>query len=203
MDRLANWMQPSALRLEVVFGTVFILLAASACTLALNRLVRRLAAEIQPRLHLPSETVLFLTRIMSSVLWVCVGLLILNVWGISVTGLWTTLVSIAAVIGVGFLAVWTIVSNATASLFITIWHPFRFGETVELLPENLKGRVIDRNLMFTVLRETEGTILQIPNNFFFQKAFRVTENGDRYLFEFLGRGPATESTGATQSQDGR
>jgi small-conductance mechanosensitive channel len=41
-------------------------------------------------------------------------------------------------------------------------------QTIELLPENLKGRVIDRNMMFTVVREEGGTLLQIPNNLFFE-----------------------------------
>jgi small-conductance mechanosensitive channel len=47
-----------------------------------------------------------------------------------------------------------------------------------MLPENLKGRAVDRNLMFTALREEGGTILQIPNNLFFQKMFRVGGGGN-------------------------
>jgi small-conductance mechanosensitive channel len=65
------------------------------------------------------------------------------------------------------------VSNVTADLFLTIWRPFRLGDTVELLPEKLKGRAIDRNLMFTVLLEEDGCVLQVPNNLFFQRIFRV------------------------------
>src|SRR6266550_2386113 len=125
-----------------------------------------------------------LTVVATGGLWVLAALLVLNLWGVSVGGLWTLLASAIAVIGVGFLAVWTIVSNVTASFFITVWRPFKLGQTVELLPENLKGRVIDRNMMFTVLREEGGSILQIPNNLFFQKVFRVTDGG-KSLFEYL------------------
>ena len=103
----------------------------------------------------------------------------------SVNGLWTLLVSAVTVIGVGFLAVWTMISNVTASLFITIWRPFQFGQTIELLPENLKGRIVDRNMMFTVLREEGGARLHIPNNLFFQKAFRVSGGETLYRFEEL------------------
>jgi small-conductance mechanosensitive channel len=96
-------------------------------------------------------------------------------------------VSAAAIIGVGFLAVWTMISNITASFFITIWRPFHPGHTVELLPENLKGRVIDRNMMFTVMREESGALLQIPNNLFFQKMFRVSRSQELSYFEKLSR----------------
>ena len=62
----------------------------------------------------------------------------------------------------------------TASFFLTLWRPFHLGQTIEIIPENLSGRVSDRNLMFTTLREESGSILQIPNNLFFQKPFRVS-----------------------------
>ena len=68
------------------------------------------------------------------------------------------------------------ISNFTASFFLVLWRPFHFGQTVEMLPENLKGRVIDRNLMFTTLSEESGSVIQIPNNLFFQKIFRVSGN---------------------------
>jgi small-conductance mechanosensitive channel len=111
-------------------------------------------------------------------LWLVALLLVLDLWGIGVGGLWTLMVSVATIIGVGFLATWAMVSNVTASLFLAIWRPFRLGDTVELLPENLKGRAIDRNLMFTVLREDGGSFLQIPNNVFFQRIFRVGGGDD-------------------------
>jgi hypothetical protein len=37
------------------------------------------------------------------------------------------MVSVATIIGVGFLATWAMVSNVTASLFLAIWRPFRLG----------------------------------------------------------------------------
>ncbi|MEA2782865.1 MAG: hypothetical protein QOK29_4409 [Rhodospirillaceae bacterium] len=183
MDRLAAWMRYYGIPVDAALGTIVILAIATLSNIALNRALRRILLELQPRFHLPPDVVLFFTRTLSYILWVGTGLLILNVWGVSVAGLWTFLVSTATVIGVGFLAVWTMVSNMTASLFITIWHPFRLGETVEILPENLKGRVIDRNLMFTIMQEREGATLQVPNNLFFQKIFRVTASDEPY---FLG-----------------
>ena len=67
-------------------------------------------------------------------------------------------------------------SNLTASFFLVLWRPFHVGQTVEILPENVKGRVVDRNLMFTTLSEDSGSVLQIPNSLFFQKIFRVSSD---------------------------
>jgi small-conductance mechanosensitive channel len=102
---------------------------------------------------------------------------ILNIWGIGIGGVWAFLASAIAVVGVGFLAVWAMVSNVTAAVFLAVWRPFQLGQTVEILPEALRGRVVDRNMMFTVLREDAGSVLNVPNNLFFQRIFRVTSGG--------------------------
>jgi small-conductance mechanosensitive channel len=171
--------------LPLLLASVALILFALIAILALNRLLRGWLRRIEATVPLSYETVLTLTRVVSSGLWLVTALLVLNLWGISVSGLWTLLASAVAVVGVGFLAVWTMVSNVTASFFISLWRPFRLGQTVEILPEALKGRVIDRNLMFTVLRDEGGNLLQVPNNMFFQKMFRVSDRGKPSLFECL------------------
>jgi small-conductance mechanosensitive channel len=179
------WFDQANVSLPLLLASVALILFALIAILALNRLLRGWLRRIEATVPLSYETVLTLTRVVSSGLWLVTALLVLNLWGISVSGLWTLLASTVAVVGVGFLAVWTMVSNVTASFFISLWRPFRLGQTVEILPEALKGRVIDRNLMFTVLRDEGGNLLQVPNNMFFQKMFRVSDRGKPSLFECL------------------
>lgn len=135
-DDVAAWMRHYGLSLQAVIATVLILAATSIAVIVINRLLRRLLVGLRPRFRMAPDTVLFFTRTLGSLLWLCAGLLILELWGFSVSGVWALLASVAALIGVGFLAVWTIISNITASIFIAIWRPFRLGELVELLPEN-------------------------------------------------------------------
>jgi small-conductance mechanosensitive channel len=179
------WFDQANVSLPLLLATVALILFALIAILALNRLLRGWLRRVEATVPMSYETVLTLTRVVSSGLWLVTALLVLNLWGISVSGLWTLLASAVAVVGVGFLAVWTMVSNVTASFFISLWRPFRLGQTVEILPEALKGRVIDRNLMFTILRDEGGNLLQVPNNMFFQKMFRVSDRGKPSLFECL------------------
>jgi small-conductance mechanosensitive channel len=172
MDQIAAWLErhvnPSA-----VLITIAILLAAGIVILLLNRLFKAWLGGLAARFGLHHRTVATITRVFTSALWIFTALLILDIWGIGLGGVWTLVVSAATVIGVGFLATWTMISNITASVLLTFWRPYHLGDDVELLPENLKGQVIDRNLMFTVLREEGGAAILIPNNLFFQKMFRV------------------------------
>ncbi len=195
MDAVLTWLRQHNVSFEMVLATVILLVVTALLILLLNRMILKLLGRPGRRLQVSHEASLIATRFITTVFWVIALMLILNLWGVSVSGLWTLFVSAAAVIGVGFLAVWTMISNITASLFISIWRPFHMGQTVELLPENLKGRVIDRNMMFTILREEGGSVLQIPNNLFFQKIFRVSGSGEPSYFEYLessGRAKASE-----------
>ncbi len=186
---LSDWLVYFNLTPAILLSTIAIPALATAAVIVLNRVLGRLQQDPGPRIPLTPHAVQITARVLAALLWTCAGFMLLSAWGVGVGGLWTVLVSIITAVGVGFLAVWTMISNITASLFITIWRPFHFGETIEILPEGLRGRVTDRNLMFTTMREAEGTILHIPNNFFFQKMFRVdaaSRTGARVARSTLG-----------------
>jgi small-conductance mechanosensitive channel len=174
MTQTTEWLNQHNINVMTVIETVVVLVLASIVILMLSRLLRQWLTYIHGRLHLTYETTLIIKRAFTAVLWVVTVFIILNVWGVGLGGVWAVLVSLITVIGVGFLATWTMISNFTANFFLLLWRPFHFGQTVEILPENLKGRVTDRNLMFTTLREDSDSVLQIPNNLFFQKMFRVS-----------------------------
>ena len=175
MDIAMYWFAISNVSLMMALATVMVIVAAFITVSFINRLMAGSIRGLEQRLSLPEESLLGFTRVLKGIAWLIAALLILSLWGVSVSGLWTLLVSAVTIIGVGFLAVWAMISNATASLFITIWHPFQSGDTVELLPENFRGRVIGRNLMFTILSMENGERLQVPNNLFFQKIFMVSQ----------------------------
>jgi small-conductance mechanosensitive channel len=194
MDQIVQWLDRHNVTATTLLATAVLLIGASIVIFLLKRLLKNWLRRVETRLGLPYEAVLTVTRVTSSALWVITVMVVLEIWGIGVGGLWTLLVSAATLVGVGFLATWTMVSNITASVFIMIWRPFHLGDTVEILPENLKGRVVDRDLMFVVLREDAGSAIRIPNNLFFQKMFRVSD-GDPSSFETL------ESMAARTSRD--
>ena len=83
-------------------------------------------------------------------------------------------------IAIGFVAVWSVLSNIACSLMLVIFKPFRIGDTIEIVETaagpNVAGRVTDLTLMYVVLREeqADGTVqmVQVPNNLFFQKLVR-------------------------------
>jgi small-conductance mechanosensitive channel len=196
MDEMAAWLQQHGVGLAPLVMTAALLIGASVFISLLKQLLREWLRKLEARSRLSYESSLTISRGFNGALWLIVVALILEVWGVGLGGVWTVLVSVTTVIGVGFLATWTMVSNVTASFFIAIWKPFHLGDTVEVLPENLKGQVADSNLMFVTVREDSGSLLQIPNNLFFQKMFRVS-GGDRST---VPAAPKSRATFARQEQ---
>jgi small-conductance mechanosensitive channel len=194
MDNPIAWIGHQNVSVIAVLATIGVLIGAFILIRLLRRRLQASMRELADRLRLPYETVLTATRLLLGAMWIIAALLALEIWGVSVGGLWTLLASAAAIVGVGFLATWTMISNVTASFFLAVWRPFHLGDTIEMLPEKLSGRVIDRNLMFVVIREDGGAVIQIPNNLFFQKMFKVS-GSSRSLFEEYesNAGPARRS----------
>ncbi|HXX04573.1 MAG TPA: mechanosensitive ion channel family protein [Xanthobacteraceae bacterium] len=173
MDQIVAWLEQRHIEFSTVFATVVLIVGATTIILLVNRLLKRWLQPAEARLGLRSEDIATLVRVITAILWFIALMVAFELWGVGIGGFWTVFVSAATIIGAAFVATWALVSNVTADLFITIWRPFRLGDTIELLPEKFKGRAVDRNLMFTVLREEDGCVLQVPNNLFFQKIFRV------------------------------
>jgi len=174
VTQTTEWLGQHQIYVVNIIATVAIVVGAAIVILVLTRLLQRWLTYVQGHLHLTRDTNVIIGRAVAAVLWFVAFMVILDVWGVGLGGVWAVLISAITVIGVGFLATWAMISNFTASFLLILWRPFHLGDTVEIVPESLKGKVTDRNLMFTTLREESGAVLQIPNNFFFQKMFRVS-----------------------------
>jgi|AmaraimetFIIA100_FD_contig_101_228479_length_1727_multi_5_in_0_out_0_1 small-conductance mechanosensitive channel len=176
MTQIIEWLNQHNINVVNAISTLAILLLASITIPTLNRFLKQWLINLQSRLHITDKSYFIISRVITAVLWTLTAFIVLNVWGIGLGGVWAILVSVITIIGVGFIATWAMTSNFTASFFLVLWRPFHVGQTVEVLPENLKGRVVGRNLMFTTLSEDSGSVIQIPNSLFFQKMFRVSDD---------------------------
>ncbi len=173
MTQIIEWLNQHNISVINTIGTVAILFLASIIILISSRFLNRWLINIQGRLNLTDETNFIINRVIIALFWMLTVFIVLDIWGVGLGGVWAVVFSAITLIGVGFIATWAMISNFTASFFLVLWRPFHFGQTVEMLPKNLKGRVIDRNLMFTTLSEESGSVIQIPNNLFFKYALTL------------------------------
>lgn len=159
--------------LAAVPVAILVLVGGLISNLALGRALTLLARKTR----LTSTDVLPLRKIARAVVYGITFIIVLGVFGFELGGIWAMLSTVLAMIAIGFVAVWSMLSNTTATLLLLILRPFQIGDTVELQSENMKGRVTDINFFYTTLLAEDGSCFQVPNNLFFQKVIKRIHHG--------------------------
>jgi small-conductance mechanosensitive channel len=168
----------------IVVAVQILLIVLAAWTL--QRLVRRALRRAGQSYSLPPELVMVSRRASGVLIYTVSVILVLERLGVSGTALWGAFAGFATVGAVAFFAAWSVLSNIFCTILIFTSRPFRLYDHVELLEggdkPGLKGQVVDINLIYTTLRESDEAgrpagLLQIPNSLFFQRTVRRWRDG--------------------------
>jgi small-conductance mechanosensitive channel len=165
---LGNLVQSSGSGLVVLAGgaTAYVCLHRSLKTL-------------EKRRYLPARLVNTLRR---SALWLILlasALIFLQSIGV-LHSVITAVTGVFALVAIGFVAVWSVLSNTLCSLILMAIRPFRVGDTVGFPPDDYRGKVVNFNMIFTTLETEDGLLLQVPNNTFFQRPI-MREKGSWHI----------------------
>ncbi len=124
--------------------------------------------------RMPESTTNIIRRWMRGLLATITILFIVAIAGYEISNIWTFLATMMAMIAVGFVAVWSVLSNILSTFIILIWRPFNVGEEIDIQPEGIKGEVVDINFMYTILKSEDDDHTTVPNSLFLQKFIRRT-----------------------------
>lgn len=149
-------------------------------------LISRGLGKLSNRGLIPAELRRFLHALIKWLILIVLLLVVLGLFGISVASFWAALSGVLVLLAIGFVAVWSLLSNLLCSVLLIVFSPFRIGDEIEIQdpasPVTVRGRVSDINLMFTTLQASneagDESLLRIPNNVFFQKYIRTWESRD-------------------------
>ncbi len=161
-------------------GVGFVVVLAA---FVLSRILRRLIDKLRDSQNLSVTMANRLQTVRQRVIVLATLLVLMLALGIF-DNAWAFISAGMAAVALGFVAAWSILSNATAALLIMTFRPFRMGDSLELLDPNgapMGGRVLDMNLMFTTLgrppeagdTNTDTRVLRVPNNLFFQRVISL------------------------------
>ena len=97
------------------------------------------------------------------------------IWGVNLQEFSVFLSSILAIVGVGFVAQWSILSNLTASVILFFNHPLRLGDRIRVLDKDFDwtGKVEDLSGFYLFMRTDDGKRITIPTNLVIQKGIEI------------------------------
>jgi small conductance mechanosensitive channel len=159
---LLSYVKPDTLIGALLYLALFVVLA-----LILSRVLRRVVhAAMSRKGHIDRTTISFLQQIMTALIWVV--LLILYAHLIPVLrSMGTALLAGASVASVVIgLAAQSTLGNLVAGVSITIYRPFRLGDTLQVAaPTGTEVGVVELiSLGYTTLRAPAGHLIVVPNS---------------------------------------
>lgn len=137
-----------------------------------TRLVGRWLVSHGERKKAAPQRAFYIGKVFDLGLAVLAVLAIFLVWGIDSSSVFLFASSLLAVLGIAFVAQWSILSNITASIVIFFYYRARLGDRVRVFDSTasgIEGVIVDINLFQVVLQDDDGNIVHYPNNLFIQK----------------------------------
>jgi len=125
------------------------------------------------KFHLPQPALVPLQLIVRYGVFILTLIMILAELGISINAIVVFITTAFAMVAIGFVAVWSVLSNFFSTFIIMIFRPFSMGDEIEFPGDGVKGTVRSIGVYYTtLLDENDATAYQIPNNIFFQKILK-------------------------------
>lgn len=136
----------------------------------INKLIKRVA--IKFRYHKPRIKII--SKLISLILFsIALGFLFI-IWGIDKSDLFLFISSLLTIVGIAFVAQWSLLSNITSTIIIFFSHPIRIGEQITILDKDyhIEGRISDIRVFFIIIKTPEGEYVTIPSSVFMQKMIK-------------------------------
>ena len=135
------------------------------------KMVQRVIEKIGKKYNYHKTRIKIVRKIILFIALVLVAVIIAFVWGIKASQLATYIASLFTVLGIAFVAQWSLLSNITATLIIFFNHQVHIGDRVQILDKEfqIEGEISDVGIFFTIIKVAENEYISIPSNVFIQK----------------------------------
>lgn len=154
---------------------LFVIIAAG---LGLHKVSGMMIMRLNEKGYISEQSSIVSRMVTKWIIVITVLLLALQELGIETTHILTALSAVLVLVAVGFVAVWSVLSNILCSFLLLLFPPFRFGDVIEIkdpgTEAGIKGKVTGLNLFFATLQvhgdgQQTGIMIRVPNTMFFQR----------------------------------
>ncbi len=143
--------------------------------LLVNFVIRQASYRIAQKFHLGLERRRITTKVVNLLLLLVGAISIMGIWGLDQKELFVFLTSTLTVLGVGFFATWSILSNITSGLLLYFNHPLHIGDHIKIMDKEypVEGTLKDISMFFMHIETIEGETVTIPNSVVTQKTIAL------------------------------
>lgn len=167
LEQVSQYFTTGSLGYKVLMG-VFVLIAYRI----LKRIVNRAILNLATSKGVKKARLSFIQRCFNVALLFLTASVFAIITGIGYGDVSLFLSSIFAVLGVAFIAQWSILSNITASFLIFFVFPYRVGDRIKIVDkdEDISGEIQEISMFHVLIKHDNGNLITYPNNQILQKA---------------------------------
>ena len=159
-----------SLKTEILITVISLVLIIGLNSLT-KRAIRRFGKTSS--INMTSRKIIFY---LSNLIFYGLAIIVITlIWGVNLQEFSVFISSILAILGIGFVAQWSILSNLTASVILFFSHPLRLGDRVRVLDKDFDwtGEVEDISGFYLFMRTDDGRKITIPTNLVIQKGIEI------------------------------
>ena len=154
-------------------------IVATVLAIIVYFIVKRFTDSLVTKMGAKSEFPKARTQLVKKYIDVLLGALLLlvliSIWGVKPDQIFLFISSILTIVGVGFFAQWSILSNVTAGIILFFSFPFKIGDRIRIMDKDfpVEAEIKDISSFYTLLKTDSGEQISIPNNLLLQKAIEI------------------------------
>ncbi|EQB0498019.1 mechanosensitive ion channel family protein [Vibrio alginolyticus] len=167
LEQVSQYFTTGSLSYKLLMG-IFVLIAYRI----LKRIVNRAILNLATTKGVKKARLSFIQRCFNVALLFLTASIFAIITGIGYGDVSLFLSSIFAVLGVAFIAQWSILSNITASFLIFFVFPYRVGDRIKVVDkdEDICGEIQEISMFHVLIKHDNGNLITYPNNQILQKA---------------------------------
>jgi small-conductance mechanosensitive channel len=149
----------------------------------MNVIYRKWSARIAKKFHLGLLRRKITVKVINLLL-VLIGIILLTgIWGLDQKQLFLFFSSTITVLGIGFFASWSILSNITSGILLFFNHPLHIGDRIKIIDKEapIEGTLKDISMFFMHIETIDGEMITIPNSVVTQKVISISRETERKL----------------------
>ncbi len=154
-----------------IIQTIVVLLLLIAARIFTRNVVKRFLKKFR----FTSQRRKLTIRIINLLLSITALVFVSAIWGVKQSQMAVFISSIMAILGIAFVAQWSLLSNITAGLILFFNHPLKIGDHIKVIEKDfiIEGTINDITFFFVHIKTADKEKISIANNVFLQKNISI------------------------------
>ena len=151
--------------------------AIIAILFALQWIFGFLLDKIARKFGIQRERKKILQKAVNITLYIIAIVSVLIVWSVARDNVFLFISSFLTVLGIAFVAQWSILSNITSSILLFVNHPVKIGDHLIIMDKDfpVDGYIHDIGLFFLIIKTDQDEKITIPTSLIFNKMIKIVE----------------------------